>query len=202
MWRVTNVFGTSSVSCCCYCAYLTSKTVLFSPAGAADAALSRPSLVHRLLNSGVGRALMRRRLLVSALLTCTHRAQGFMTPAATAVLRESTASCACVESQAATTATLPVSEAPQVRAIRGPTRVLSREEAAALPPAERWMRIAGPTQVLFSDEHIVVCSKESGLLSVPGIAVKDSLATRIAVQFDQDRIGELLCCVVLAVLLL
>jgi 23S rRNA-/tRNA-specific pseudouridylate synthase len=126
-----------------------------------------------------------------------------MTPAATAVLRESTASCACVESQAdaATTATLPASEAPPVRALRGPTRVLSREEAAALPPAERWMRIAGPTQVLFSDEHIVVCSKESGLLSVPGIAVKDSLATRIAVQFDQDRIGELQCCVVLAAML-
>jgi hypothetical protein len=167
------------------------RDYLFSrPVGSA---LSRPSFVHRDFEVlGLGCALMRRRLLVSALLTCANRTQGFMTPAATAVLRESTASCACAETQATaatTAAVLVAGEAQQVRAVRGPTRVLTREEAAALPPAERWMRIAGPTQVLFSDEHIVVCSKESGLLSVPGIAVKDSLATRIAVQFDQDRIG-------------
>ncbi|KAG5181137.1 pseudouridylate synthase, 23S RNA-specific [Tribonema minus] len=61
----------------------------------------------------------------------------------------------------------------------------------ALSPEERWMRVAGPVDVVYSDDHIIVCNKPSGLLSVPGITLKDCLVSRVAVKFGQARIDKM-----------
>lgn len=54
-----------------------------------------------------------------------------------------------------------------------------------------WPRIPGPVDVLYADEHIIVVNKQSGVLSVPGLVEKDSIATRVAVLYDLPRIDKL-----------
>ena len=38
--------------------------------------------------------------------------------------------------------------------------------------------------VLYHDDHIIVMNKPCGFLCVPGVYVKDSLATRVAKEFN------------------
>lgn len=46
--------------------------------------------------------------------------------------------------------------------------------------------------VVFEDEHLAVLVKPSGLLSVPGKEIKDSLATRAAKHFGKSRIDRMI----------
>eukprot|EP00820_Chromera_velia_P021100 Cvel_29671.t1-p1 / transcript=Cvel_29671.t1 / gene=Cvel_29671 / organism=Chromera_velia_CCMP2878 / gene_product=Ribosomal large subunit pseudouridine synthase A, putative / transcript_product=Ribosomal large subunit pseudouridine synthase A, putative / location=Cvel_scaffold4101:9297-10605(+) / protein_length=172 / sequence_SO=supercontig / SO=protein_coding / is_pseudo=false len=67
--------------------------------------------------------------------------------------------------------------------------------------ARRWMvgeadRLAfgeEDLEVLFADEHIVVCNKPSGLLSVPGRDIRDSVAVRAAVRFGVPSLENMIC---------
>jgi len=52
-----------------------------------------------------------------------------------------------------------------------------------------------PDEKLFPyvDEHIIVADKPSGMLSVPGREIKDSVALRAAVKFGHERIDLMVC---------
>mmetsp|Transcript_17616 Transcript_17616/g.22634 ORF Transcript_17616/g.22634 Transcript_17616/m.22634 type:complete len:280 (+) Transcript_17616:124-963(+) len=45
----------------------------------------------------------------------------------------------------------------------------------------------------YHDDHIIIAAKPSGMLSVPGREIKDSVATRAAVKFGHDRIDKMVC---------
>jgi tRNA pseudouridine32 synthase/23S rRNA pseudouridine746 synthase len=53
--------------------------------------------------------------------------------------------------------------------------------------------IGEDVDVVYSDEDIVVANKPSGLLCVPGVSIKDSLATRVAKLYHHDRIDKMIC---------
>lgn len=46
--------------------------------------------------------------------------------------------------------------------------------------------------IVYQDEHLVVVNKPSGLLSVPGVTIEDSVATRIKTQFPKATGGLVL----------
>lgn len=45
----------------------------------------------------------------------------------------------------------------------------------------------------YYDDHIIIANKPSGMLSVPGRDIKDSIASRAAVRFGHERIDKLIC---------
>lgn len=49
-----------------------------------------------------------------------------------------------------------------------------------------------PLPIVYQDEHLVVVNKPAGLLSVPGITISDSVATRIKAQFPNASGGLIL----------
>ncbi|REL34233.1 RluA family pseudouridine synthase [Thalassotalea euphylliae] len=49
-----------------------------------------------------------------------------------------------------------------------------------------------PLPIVYQDEHLVVVNKPAGLLSVPGVTIADSVATRIQAQFPEATGGLVL----------